>query len=78
MYSSENQVYNKNTKRLTELTTLIKKAHEERLLGKSPLSEEDFNAQMNQWQDEKSMLTENIKKASGMNKTIYNNNEVFT
>lgn len=73
LYSIENQVYNKNINRLTELTTLIKKAHEERLLGKSPLSEEEFYTQMNQWQDEKMVISENIKKVSGMNKTIYSN-----
>lgn len=73
LYSIENQIYNKNINRLTELTTLIKKAHEERLLGKSPLSEEEFYTQMNQWQDEKMVLSENLKKVSGMNKTIYSN-----
>ena len=73
IYSTENQVYMSNTKRLTELNTLIKKSNEERLLGNSPLSNEDFERQMQEWQDEKELLSENNKTASKVNKTVYSN-----
>lgn len=73
IYSTENQVYTANTKRLTELNTLIQKSNEERLLGRSPLNDTDFNNQMLKWQEEKELLSENIKNASKVNKTVYNN-----
>lgn len=71
VYSMENQVYNTNSNRLKELNSLIQKSNEERLLGKSPMSEEDFNSQMLKWQEEKELRTENIKIASKANKTLY-------
>jgi len=71
VYSMENQVYNTNSNRLKELNSLIQKSNEERLLGKSPMSEEDFNSQMLKWQVEKELRTENIKIASKVNKTLY-------
>ena len=73
IYSTENQLYMSNTKRLTELNTPIKKSNEERLLGNSPLSNEDFERQMQEWQDEKELLSENNKTASKVNKTVYSN-----
>lgn len=73
VYSNENQVYVTNTKRLAELNTLIMKSNEERLLGRSPLSDVDFNNQMQKWQEEKELLSENIKTASKVNKTVYSN-----
>lgn len=73
IYSTENEVYASNTKRLSELTTLIQKANEERLLGKSPMSEDDFNSQMLIWQEEKELRSENIKTASKVNKSLYSN-----
>ena len=73
IYLTENQVYMSNTKRLAELNTLIKKSNEERLLGNSPLSNEDFERQMQEWQDEKELLSENNKTASKVNKTVYSN-----
>ena len=73
VYSTENQVYKTNSKRLEELNILIQKSNEERLLGHSPLSDDDFNIQMQKWQDEKELLSANIKVASKVNKTVYSN-----
>lgn len=73
IYLTENQVYTANTKRLAELNTLIQKSNEERILGCSPLNDTDFNNQMLKWQDEKELLSENIKTASKINKTVYSN-----
>ena len=73
IYSTENQVYRKNTKRLEELNTLIKESNEERLLGRSRLSNDEFDRQMLEWQKEKELLSENIKTASKVNKTVYSN-----
>ncbi len=73
IYSTENQVYATNSRRLAELNTLIQKSNEERLLGRSPLSDDDFNHQMLKWNEEKDLLTENIKTASIVNKTVYSN-----
>ena len=73
VYATENEVYNRNSSRLSELTTLMYKANEEKLLGKSLLSEADYTEQINRWQEEKSILSENISKASKMNKTVYKN-----
>ncbi len=73
VYSTENQVYTANTKRLAELNTLIQKSNEERILGCSPLSNDDFNRQVLKWQEEKELLLENINTASKVNKTLYSN-----
>lgn len=73
VYTVENQVYSSNNKRLMELNTLIQKSNEERLLGRSPLNDTDFNNQMLKWQDEKELLSENIKKGAKVNKTLYSN-----
>ena len=73
VYSTENHVYHVNTKRLAELNTLIQKSNEERILGHSPLSNDDFNKQILKWQEEKELLLENINRASKVNKTLYNN-----
>ncbi len=73
IYSTENQVYMSNAKRLTELNTLMKTSNEERLLGCSHLSNEEFDRQMQEWQDEKIMLSENNKTAAKVNKTVYSN-----
>ena len=73
MYSTENQVYKTNSKRLEELNTLIQKSNEERILGRSPLSSDDFSKQIQKWQDEKELLSANIKSASKVNKTVYSN-----
>lgn len=73
IYSTENQVYTANSKRLKELNTLIQKSNEERILRNSPLSESDFNNQMKLWQEEKELLTENMRTASKVNKSIYSN-----
>lgn len=60
-------------KRLSELNTLIQKANEERLLGRSPMSDDEFNRNMLMWQEEKELRSENIKTASKVNKSLYNN-----
>ena len=73
VYATENQVYTANSKRLKELNTLIQKSNEERILGNSPLSESDFNNQMRKWQEEKELLTENMRTATKINKSIYCN-----
>ncbi|MEE3349058.1 MAG: recombinase family protein [Candidatus Gastranaerophilaceae bacterium] len=73
VYSTENEVYTSNTKRLKELNTIIQKANEERFLGKSLMSDEELSSNMLKWQGEKDILTENIKAASKMNKSVYGN-----
>lgn len=73
VYSTENQVYATNSRRLAELNALIQKSNEERLLGRSPLSDDDFNHQILKWNEEKELLTENIRTASKINKTVYSN-----
>ena len=73
IYSTENEVYNSNAKRLEELNILIRKANEERLLGKSPISYDDFSSQMLQWQEEKELRSENIKSVSRVNRSLYSN-----
>lgn len=73
IYATENQVYTTNTQRLKQLNLLIQKSNEERILGKSPLSESDFNNQMKAWVDEKILLAESIQTASKINKSVYTN-----
>ncbi len=51
----------------------MQKSNEERILGRSPLNDNDFNNQMLKWQEEKELLSENIKKGAKVNKTLYSN-----
>ncbi len=73
IYLTENLVYESNSKRLTELRTLIKKATEEQILNQSILSESNFNKQIAEWQEEQEILTENIKQTTKINKSVYSN-----
>lgn len=73
VYETERKVYSTNLKRIEEISMLIQKSNEERLLGKSPLSESDFNKFMLAWQEEKEVLLENNKCVSKCSQVVYKN-----
>lgn len=77
VHETENKVYSSNMKRLEELNMLIKKSNEERILGKSPLSESDFNNSMLAWQDEKESLLESNQIALKCSKNFYDNVDIM-
>ena len=73
IYSTENQVYRKNTKRLEELNALLKEADEYELLGRSLPSNEDCKSRVEEWKEEKERLLENNKTVAKVNRTFYSN-----
>ena len=75
LYKTENEIVDKQTRRIKELDQLITKSYEDKLLGKLPASytEERYNAQCSKWQEERDMLAIQIKESGDINKTIYKN-----
>ena len=73
IYSTENLVYRKNTKRLEELNAYLKEADEYELLGRSLPSGEDCTKRIEEWKAEKERLLENNKTVAKVNRTFYSN-----
>ncbi len=75
LYKSENEIIDRQTRRIKELDQLITKSYEDKLLGRLPASytEERYNMQCSKWQEERDMLAIQIKESGNINKTIYKN-----
>ena len=71
VYADENKRVDEQTNRLKELNFLIKKSYEDKLKGN--IKEKEFNALIEEWQQEKDLLTIEIKESVEINKHIYKN-----
>lgn len=75
IYKEENKILDNKIKRIKDLDHLIAKSYEEKLLGKLPdsFTDETFNRQSSKWQQERDMLSIDIKESCKINRAIYKN-----
>lgn len=78
LYVAENDLIEYRLNRVKELGNIIRKSREEKLLGKSFISDDIYNSQMSEWQKELDMLKINIRESKSINKRIYNNIALIT
>ena len=71
VYVAENQKVDKQSKRLKELNLLIKKSYEDKLKGN--ITEDQFKELSIEWQQERDLLSIEIKESTEVSKSIYKN-----
>ena len=71
VYLAENLKVDRQASRLKELNLLIKKSYEDKLKGS--ISEQEFNMLSKEWQQERDLLSIEIKESTEVNKNIYRN-----
>lgn len=71
VYIAENQKVDEQSKRLKELNLLIKKSYEDKLKGN--ITEDQFKELSSEWQQERDLLSIEIKESTEVSKSIYKN-----
>ena len=69
VYIAENQKVDEQSKRLKELNLLIKKSYEDKLKGN--ITEDQFKELSSEWQQERDLLSIEIKESTEVSKSIY-------